>query len=225
MAKQTAAYLIMGSLAVMSLQCGGDQQHASQAAPLPPSEPMPAEPSMTPASRATPPPSEEQTAPPETQAEPAQPAVPEKQALSDEQIAAVTDAANDAEIAQAKIAQKSAKNARVKKFAAMMIKDHTAAGEKLSKLATSKKVVLPTELLKRHQMMLDGLKEEKGADFDSEYRMKMVASHKEAVSLFDHASKKSPDPEIRAFAAEMLPKLQEHGAHAKKLEDSAKKKK
>lgn len=132
--------------------------------------------------------------------------------------------ANMLEIEASKLAQTRSTDADVKAFAAMMIKDHTAAGEKLSKLATNKKVVLPTQLLKRHQMMLDGLKEEKGADFDSEYRMKMVASHKEAVSLFDHASKKSPDPDIRAFAAEMLPKLQEHGAQAKKLEDSAKKK-
>jgi putative membrane protein len=133
--------------------------------------------------------------------------------------------ANMLEIEASKLAETKSTDADVKAFAAMMIKDHTAAGQKLGKLATTKKVVLPTQLLKRHQMMLDGLKEEEnGADFDKEYRMKMVMSHKEAVSLFDHASKKSPDPDIRAFATEMLPKLQEHGAHAKKMEDAAKKK-
>ena len=133
--------------------------------------------------------------------------------------------ANMLEIEASKLAETKSSDAEVKAFAKMMIKDHTEAGQKLGKLATTKKVVLPTELLKRHQMMLDGLKEEeKGADFDKEYRMKMVMSHKEAVSLFDHAAKKSPDPDIRAFAGEMLPKLQEHGAHAKKMEDAAKKK-
>lgn len=131
--------------------------------------------------------------------------------------------ANMLEIEASKLAETKSSDADVKAFAAMMIKDHTEAGQKLGKLATTKKVVLPTELLKRHQMMLDGLKEkENGADFDADYRMKMVMSHKEAVSLFDHHAKKSPDPDIRAFATEMLPKLKEHGAHAKKLEDAAK---
>ena len=131
--------------------------------------------------------------------------------------------ANMFEIEAGKLAQTKSSDATVKAFAKSMVKDHTEAGQKLGKLATTKKIVLPTELLKRHQMMLDGLKEkENGADFDADYRMKMVMSHKEAVSLFDHASKKSPDPDIRTFAGEMLPKLQEHGTHAKKLEDSAK---
>lgn len=134
--------------------------------------------------------------------------------------------ANMLEIEAGKLAQTKSNDADVKAFAETMVKDHTAAGQKLGKLATTKKTVLPTELLKRHQIMLDGLMEkENGADFDEDYRMKMVMAHKEAVSLFDHASKKSPDPDIRAFASEMLPKLQEHGAHAKKLEDTAKKKK
>ncbi|MGH8517167.1 MAG: DUF4142 domain-containing protein [Panacagrimonas sp.] len=133
--------------------------------------------------------------------------------------------ANMLEIEASKLAETKSSDAQVKRYAKMMVKDHTQAGQKLGKLATTKKVVLPTELLKRHQMMLDGLKEkEDGAAFDEDYRMKMVMSHKEAVSLFDHASKKSPDPDIRAFAAELLPKLQEHGAEAKKLEDAAKKK-
>jgi len=160
-------------------------------------------------------------------AEPMQPSGALEMVLSEEpkDFFETAASANMLEIEASKLAQTKSSNADVQAFAKTMIKDHTAAGEKLAKLATSKKIVLPTELLKRHQMMLDGLKEEtKGAEFDSEYRMKMVASHKEAVSLFDHASKKSPDPDIRAFAAEMLPKLQEHGGHAKKLEDSAKKK-
>jgi putative membrane protein len=133
--------------------------------------------------------------------------------------------ANMLEIEASKLAETKSSDPEVKAFAKMMMKDHTAAGQKLGKLATSKKVVLPTELLKRHQMMLDGLKEkENGAAFDEDYRRKMVMAHKEAVSLFDHAAKKSPDPEIRALASEMLPTLQMHGAHAKKLEDAAKQK-
>lgn len=133
--------------------------------------------------------------------------------------------ANMLEIEASKLAETKSSNDQVKAYAMMMIKDHTESGQKLGQLATSKNMTLPTQLLKRHQMMLDGLKEqEDGAAFDQDYRMKMVMSHEEAVTLFDHASKNSADPDIRAFAAEVLPKLQEHGGKAKKLEDAAKKK-
>jgi putative membrane protein len=130
---------------------------------------------------------------------------------------------NMLEIEAGKLARRRSSDADVRAFAAKMVEDHTEAGQRLGKLATSKKQVLPTQLLKRDQMMLDGLKEaQDGAEFDEAYRTRMVIAHEQAVTLFDHASKKSPDPEIRAFAARMLPRLREHGAHARKLEASAK---
>jgi len=227
MAKQAAAYLIMGSLAVMSLQCGGDQQHASQTAPLPPAEPMPAEPIMTPASRATPPPVEEETAPaPETQAEPAQPASPEKQALSDEQIAAVTDVANDAEIAQAKIAQKNAKNARVKKFAAMMIKDHSAAKQKQKKVLGKLQLSpvdnsMSTQLKSDSDQKLEDLKALKGPDFDRAYMDAQVDAHQKVLDAFDNQLIPEADSEeFRALLSEIRPKIAAHLAEAKEIQQA-----
>jgi putative membrane protein len=130
--------------------------------------------------------------------------------------------ANMFEIEASKVALERSQDPSVKKYAEMMIKDHTEAGTKLSALATSKKVTLPTQLLKRHQMMLDGLKEEKaGKEFDDEYRLKMVVSHKEAVSLFDESARKSPDADVRKLAGEMLPKLKAHGGEAEHLRKHA----
>jgi putative membrane protein len=225
MAKQAVAYLIVGSLAVMSLHCGGDKQHASQAAPLPPPEPMPAEPSMTPASRATPPPAvEEETAPsPETQA---QPAVPETPALSDEQIAAVTDAANDAEIAQAKIAQKNAKNARVKKFAAMMIKDHTAAKQKqktlLGKLQlTAVDNSMSTQLKSDSDQKLEDLKALKGPDFDRAYMDAQVDAHQKVLDAFDNQLIPEADSEeFKTLLGEIRPKIAAHLTEAKEIQQA-----
>jgi putative membrane protein len=132
--------------------------------------------------------------------------------------------ANMFEIEASKVALEKSKDPELRKFAEMMVKDHTEAGAKLMSLAATKNVTLPNELLKRHQMMLDGLKEEAaGKDFDDEYRLKMVASHKEAVSLFDESARESSDPEVRRFASEMLPKLQMHGGEAQQLRETAKK--
>lgn len=127
--------------------------------------------------------------------------------------------ANLFEIRASKLAQTRAQSPEIRKFADMMVADHTEASQKLEALAGRKGVALPTQLLRRHQMMLDGLMEEKaGKDFDDHYSNKMVVSHKEAVSLFEQASRESKDPDIRSFAAEILPTLQRHGGLANDLE-------
>lgn len=131
--------------------------------------------------------------------------------------------ANQFEIDASKLALERSKDADIQAFAKTMVKDHTDAAQKLTNLATSKDVELPTQLLKRHQVMLDGLKEkDAGPAFDDDYRMKMVLAHKEAVSLFDQSAKESPDPDIRRFALSMMTTLQTHGGHAEKLQDKAK---
>jgi putative membrane protein len=126
--------------------------------------------------------------------------------------------ANQFEIESSKMAKKMATDPALKEFANHMIKDHTKASRDLQTLAKKKGVALDVKLLKRHQAMLDDLRDEQpGKDFDEEYRAKMIASHKEAVSLFDEAAQDNKDTEIRAFAAKTLPTLQKHGGMAKKL--------
>lgn len=126
--------------------------------------------------------------------------------------------ANMLEIETGKLAAARGSDPKIKAYGQMMVKDHSKAATELKALAESKDVTLPTKMLKRHQAMYDGLKEEKtGRDFDNEFRRKMIASHKEAVSLFDQAANKSEDAELKAFAAKMLPKLQRHGAMANEL--------
>ena len=227
MAKQVIAYLIVGSLAVLSASCGSDAPHVAQAAPLPPPEPMPSEPMMRPASRLTPAPVEEATPPPETQADSSgSAAAREKQELSDEQIAAVTEAADDAEIAQAKIAQKNAKNARVKKFAAMMIKDHTAAKQKQKKVLTKLRLApldsaMSTQLASDSEQKLEDLKGIKGPDFDRAYMDAQVDAHQRMLDAFDNQLIPEADnEEVKAILNEMRPKIAAHLAEAKEIQQA-----
>ncbi|WP_028079835.1 DUF4142 domain-containing protein [Solimonas soli] len=128
--------------------------------------------------------------------------------------------ANMFEVASSRLALTKASDPALKQFAQKMIDDHTQASQKLETLAKSKNVTLPTTLLGRHQKMLDTLQEDKaGKEFDDDYREQMVASHKEAVSLFDQTAKKAKDPDVKSFAMQMLPKLQAHGGAAKELEN------
>jgi putative membrane protein len=122
------------------------------------------------------------------------------------------------EIQASKLALTKSSNPQIKTFAEKMIADHTEAAAKLQTLAAARSVMLPDKLSKHHEMMLDRLnKDSAGADFDAAYKRQMIVSHKEAVSLFDQESKKGQDAELKAFAADTLPKLQGHGAMAHDL--------
>jgi putative membrane protein len=105
-------------------------------------------------------------------------------------------------------------NPEVKAFAESMITDHTAANAGLKSLATSKGVTLPVLESKVGEKWV-----EKTKNADENYLEEMISDHKDAVELFEKASK-SEDPEIAAFASTTLPKLQHHLATAKALKKS-----
>lgn len=155
-----------------------------------------------------------------TQAEPMQPSRAAQALMGDDakDFFETAASANQFEIESSKLALERATDPALKSYAQKMVKDHEKAGEDLKALARKKDTIVPASLLRRHQAMLDDLRNEQpGKAFDDEYRDKMVLSHKEAVSLFDEAARDSRDPEIKAFAAKMLPTLQAHGGAAKAL--------
>jgi len=56
-----------------------------------------------------------------------------------------------------------------------------------------------------------------GKEFDKAYIQEMVKDHNKAVQFFTMASQSLTDPELKQFATETLPKLQEHQQHAQKI--------
>lgn len=103
-----------------------------------------------------------------------------------------------------------AANADVKNFANMMIKDHNAANQELTQIAARKNVPPPADLDPEHKKIDQELAGLHGAAFDKRYMAAMLADHQKAVAAFQNASTNAQDPDIRAFAAKTLPKLQEH---------------
>ena len=86
------------------------------------------------------------------------------------------------EVQLGKIAEERATNPDVKAFGSMMVKDHTAAGEGLSKIAAQLNVPQPKELDGQHRQLVDRLSKLQGAEFDREYINAMVKGHEEVVS-------------------------------------------
>lgn len=86
-----------------------------------------------------------------------------------------------AEIQLGKLAQQHAASADVKAFGAMMVKDHTKAGDELKKIAMEYDIQPAAKLDDKHQDLVDKLSKLNGRDFDREYMSAMVDDHQDAV--------------------------------------------
>ena len=114
---------------------------------------------------------------------------------------------NEVTISQEALTHLTSPSAR--DFANMVIADHSKVNAELAALAASKGVSLPPPSEKLAKKWANNTK-----DVEDEYLATMVGDHKDAVELFEKASK-SKDPEIAAFAQKYLPVLREHLAMAK----------
>jgi putative membrane protein len=114
------------------------------------------------------------------------------------------------EIELGKLAQRQAQDPAVKDFGARMVKDHTAAGEKLKPIADAKGIVLPSGIDKSHQKDVDKLAKKSGADFDKAFMDHMVTDHRKVVKEFQKEAKSAKDADVQQFASSTLPTIEEH---------------
>jgi putative membrane protein len=121
-----------------------------------------------------------------------------------------------AEVELAGLAPKRAHRADVKKFAATMAQDHTAANQKLTAIAQRDGVALPRTLDAKHKQLEDKLAKLSGKPFDVAYMQAMVSDHEQDVKLFQSAAS-SGTPEVKTFASSTLPVLQQHLAMARDI--------
>jgi putative membrane protein len=114
------------------------------------------------------------------------------------------------EIEAAKIAQEKG-NADEKKFAEVMITDHTKTSSELkSMISGNLQSAAPTSLDDSSQKKLDKLRNAKPEDFASEYDSMQLSAHKDAVSLFERYANGGEDAKLKDWAGKTLPALQHH---------------
>lgn len=112
--------------------------------------------------------------------------------------------------------------ADARSLATMMIAEHTAMNDKMRTLAASKQISLPTELTTGEQNDIDDLAKKSGNDLDKAYTDALVSDHEDAEKLFDKASSKALDPEIRDIFEDNLPKIRMHLEMARTTRDKLK---
>lgn len=122
------------------------------------------------------------------------------------------------EIQAGQLAQTKAASADVKRFASKMVADHTKTTDQLKALLASKPGMKPPSAMDaKHKALLAKLKGASAASFDSTYAQQQINAHQQAVMLFTSESQTGKDPDLKKFAADTLPTLQQHLSMAQQL--------
>ena len=205
--KNRTLFFGYAALALM-IACGGTEQRPAQVSttsgtpsPMPTTETQP----------------EAQT-PPETQT------TPPTTTFNDSQIAAIANAAHDAEIAQAKLALHKAKDPQVKAFAQMMIEQHGEAKKQAQSLVTTLGITpeptsASTGIENDSESGIKSLDTLSGHDFDKAYIDLQVKGHKDVLDMLDQKLiPLAKSPELKKALTDFRPKVADHLARAQELQ-------
>jgi len=114
------------------------------------------------------------------------------------------------EVQLGRLASEKASNADVKQFGQRMVDDHGKANEQLSTIAQQKNVTIATELTGKAKADYDRLSKLSGEQFDRAYMQLMVQDHRKDVSEFRKQSTSAKDTDVKSFASQTLPTLEDH---------------
>lgn len=131
--------------------------------------------------------------------------------------------ASIAEVETGKVAVEKTNSADIKKFAQMMVEDHTKGLSDVGSLAKNKGVELPDRPDAKHRAAMLKFKALQGDAFDRQYvKQAGVDDHEATEKLLKKTQAEAKDPEVKALATKMLPVVQGHLAHSQRLAGSVK---
>jgi putative membrane protein len=115
-----------------------------------------------------------------------------------------------AEVELGRLAQQNAQNDDVKQFGARMVQDHTTANQQLMMILAATDVTAPTQLDEKHRKAFEKLSKMRGAEFDRAYMREMVEDHDKTVKKFRQQATQGSNPDLKEFAQNTLPVLEQH---------------
>lgn len=147
---------------------------------------------------------------------------------TDGQILAFATTANTGEIAEGRLAQTKATNAKVKAFARQMVTDHSAMLTEGKTFATKNNITPDstksdvTDLSKDARDELKELTDKaKGADWDKEFIEHEIDGHKKVLDKLQDAEKATTNPQLKEMLTKAIGKVQEHLTKAQDIHDNA----
>ena len=143
--------------------------------------------------------------------------------VTEAQIASIVVTANQVDIDAGKLAESKASNENVKKFAQLMITDHTGVNKQATELVT-KLNVTPQDNLTSYSLQIEGeqniayLKTLSGAAFDKAYIDQEVTYHYLVLNAVDQTLIPSAqNAELKALLVKVRLAFVAHLEHAKQL--------
>jgi putative membrane protein len=122
-----------------------------------------------------------------------------------------------AEVKLGQLAQDKGTSDAVKDFGKRMVDDHSAANEKLKGIAQQESMSLPADINKKDQVTYDKLSKLSGDAFDRAYARDMVKDHQDDIAAFQQEARNGQDPQIKSFASDTLPTLEDHLKMAREM--------
>jgi putative membrane protein len=145
------------------------------------------------------------------------------QSITDAQIASIVVTANQVDVDAGKLAASSSKNAEVRKFAQLMVRDHTDVNRQAVDLVTRLKVTPQDNETSRSlaaggEKNVAALKSLKGAAFYKSYVEHEVAYHQAVLDAVDQTLiPNAKNDELKALLVKVRPAFVAHLEHAKHL--------
>ena len=127
------------------------------------------------------------------------------------------------ELYTSELATRYARSAAVKRFAQQMIAESRETEEEFASTLEKAAIEPPIDAMdiaysaKYFPLPAFGQTD----DFDDSYVLQQVEVHEDAVSLFSDYAARGQAPELQAFAARLLPRLEERAAHGAGADDAA----
>lgn len=143
--------------------------------------------------------------------------------INDAQIASIVVTANQVDIDAGKLAASTSTNPEVKKFAQLMVTDHTGVNKQAVDLATRLKVTpedndTSKSLKEGGEKNIATLKGLKGAAFDKAYVDHEVAYHQAVIDALDKTLiPNAKNADLKALLVKVRPAFMTHLEHAKHL--------
>lgn len=105
-------------------------------------------------------------------------------------------------------------------FAQRMIDEHTASSQRLAELAGGVEAEVPQEMSAGNMAKVEELRALSGDELIQAYLLQQELAHIEAITLYTAQADNGQNEELRTFAEETLPILQDHLEMVQSLRDS-----
>jgi putative membrane protein len=121
-----------------------------------------------------------------------------------------------------RVAETKGTTQAIRSYAELMVSSHITVNNALLGILKSKAPVPPPTLLKAaYATVVSTLEHESGQELDADYVRGQVNYQKANTALYEYEIANGTDPDLKAFAQETLPKIQDHLARALKLQGGA----